>query len=102
MIFNLVCLAWLFFRVPTVQGAWEQVVGLFRWHWAPEYGIAVMFLAAFASVLFFLDLQLEHAKGESLFSSRGFAIRVATGLALCVLTSLLGANQVSAFLYFQF
>jgi alginate O-acetyltransferase complex protein AlgI len=102
VIFNLVCLAWIFFRVPTFRGAWEQILGLSHWHWAPEYGVAVMFLAAFSGILFLVDLQLERAKGESLFDAHRYPLRVATGLALCTLITLFGANQVSAFIYFQF
>jgi alginate O-acetyltransferase complex protein AlgI len=102
VIFHLVCLAWIFFRVPTFQGAWEQLQGIGHWHWAPEYGIAITFLSAFSVILFLLDLQLERSKDESLFASGGYSLRVATGLAMCVLITLFGANQVSAFLYFQF
>jgi D-alanyl-lipoteichoic acid acyltransferase DltB (MBOAT superfamily) len=101
-IFHLVCLSWIFFRIPTFRGAWEQLVGLTHWHWAPEYGIALQFLAVYAVLLFLLDLQLEHSKGEYVFGLQPYAVRVAAGFALGVLITLLGANQVSAFLYFQF
>jgi D-alanyl-lipoteichoic acid acyltransferase DltB (MBOAT superfamily) len=101
-IFHLVCLAWIFFRIPTFRGAWEQLTALTHWHWAPEYGIAIQFLALYAVLLFLLDLQLEHSKGEYLFGLQPYAVRVATGFALCALITLLGANQASAFLYFQF
>src|SRR5215472_14935615 len=63
-IFNLVCVAWIFFRLPSFHGAWEQLTGLAHWHWVPEYGIALQFLAMYAVVLFLLDLQIEHSKGE--------------------------------------
>jgi len=49
-----------------------------------------------------LDLQIEHSKGEYVFGLQSYALRVAAGFALCALITLLGANQVSAFLYFQF
>jgi alginate O-acetyltransferase complex protein AlgI len=101
-IFNLVCVAWIFFRVPTFHGAWEQLAGLGNWHWAAEYGIAIKFLAFYAVALFLLDLQLEHSRGEYAFALRSYPLRVAVGFALCGLITLFGANQVSAFLYFQF
>ncbi len=101
-IFHLVCLAWIFFRIPTFHGAWEQLAGLTRWHWAPEYGIALQFLAVYAVMLFLLDLQIEHSKEEYVFGLQPYAVRVAAGFVLCALITLLGANQVSAFLYFQF
>ena len=100
--FHLVCVAWIFFRIPTFHGAWEQLVGLTHWHWAPEYGIALQFLAVYAFMLFLLDLQLEHSKGEYVFGLQPYTVRVAAGFVLCALITLLGANQVSAFLYFQF
>jgi alginate O-acetyltransferase complex protein AlgI len=100
--FHLVCLAWIFFRIPTFHGAWEQLVGLTHWHWAPEYGIALQFLTVYALMLFLLDLQLEDSQGEYVFNLRPYPVRVAAGFALCALITLLGANQVSAFLYFQF
>jgi alginate O-acetyltransferase complex protein AlgI len=102
IIFHLVCLAWIFFRIPTFRGAWEQIKGLAHWHWLPVYGIAIQFLAVYAVLLFLLDLQLEHCNGEYLFTLQPLTFRVATGLALCVLITLIGANQASAFLYFQF
>ncbi len=101
-IFHLVCLAWIFFRIPTFRGAWEQITALTRWHWAPEYGIAFQFLAVYALMLFLLDLQIEHSMTEYVFGLHPYALRVTTSFALCVLITLLGANQVSAFLYFQF
>jgi D-alanyl-lipoteichoic acid acyltransferase DltB (MBOAT superfamily) len=100
--FHLVCLAWVFFRIPTFRGAWEQIVGLGHWHWAPEYGIALQFLAIVISVLFLLDLQIEQSNGEYAFAFKQFPVRLVVGLALCVLITLFGANQASAFLYFQF
>jgi alginate O-acetyltransferase complex protein AlgI len=101
-IFNLVCLAWFFFRAPTIRGAWDQLTGLAHWHWSPEYAIAIQFLAVYATLLFLLDLQLEQSGGEYLFALKPFTLRIVTGFALCVLITLLGANQASAFLYFQF
>jgi len=101
-IFHLVCLAWIFFRTPTLHDAWEQIAGLAHWQWQPEYAVAIQFLAVYALLLFLMDLQLEQAKAEYVFGFRPYAWRVATGVALCVSITLFGANQESAFLYFQF
>jgi alginate O-acetyltransferase complex protein AlgI len=101
VIFHLVCFAWIFFRVPTFRGAWEQIAGLARWRWIPAYGFAAGFLAFYAVVLFFLDLQMEHSAGEYLFAMRRYPARVAAGLAFCAIVTLFGANQANAFLYFQ-
>jgi len=102
ILFHVVCLAWIFFRVPSLHGAWEQIVSLLTWQWSPAYLSALLFLAVYAVILFFLDLQLELSDGEHIFASRSYSWRVATGIAFCVLITLFGANQESAFIYFRF
>lgn len=102
VIFHLVCLGWIFFRIPSLSGAWEQLAGLATWRWQPAYLPALIFLAFFAGTLFLLDLQLEASNGEHVFANCPYAWRVATGLAICVLITLLGANQENAFIYFRF
>jgi D-alanyl-lipoteichoic acid acyltransferase DltB (MBOAT superfamily) len=102
ILFHVVCLAWIFFRVPSLSGAWEQIVSLAVWQWSPAYLTAFLFLAVYAGILFLLDLQLEHSNAEHVFASRSYGWRVATGIAFCVLITLFGANQDSAFIYFRF
>src|SRR5689334_2749653 len=101
-VFNLVCLAWIFFRIPSFSGAWEQLVALLNWQWSPAYMTALVFLAAYILTLFLLDLQLEASNGEHVFASYPYSMRVLTGIAFCVLITLFGANQESAFIYFRF
>jgi alginate O-acetyltransferase complex protein AlgI len=102
VIFNVVCLAWIFFREPSLHGALGQLSGLAQLQWQPVYGVALVFLSVFAGMLLLLDLQLEAAGTEYLFADRGFGVRVAVGLLLCALITLLGANQANAFIYFRF
>ena len=101
-VFHLVCFAWIFFRITSFRGALEQISALRHWHWANEYGVATVFLSTYAVALFLLDLQLEHSQGEYVLSYQRYPFRVAAGFALCALITLFGANQASAFLYFQF
>lgn len=101
-IFHLVCFGWIFFRAPTFAVAWGQIVGLTKWHWAPEYGVAIQFVALYVLLLFAVDLQIEVSNGEYVFEYSPYLRRMATGFALCVLITLFGANQAGAFLYFQF
>jgi alginate O-acetyltransferase complex protein AlgI len=101
-LFQVVCLAWIFFRVPSLSGAWEQIASLGIWQWSPVYLTAFLFLAVYAAVLFLLDLQLELSNAEHVLASRSYAWQVATGVAFCVLITLFGANQESAFIYFRF
>jgi alginate O-acetyltransferase complex protein AlgI len=102
LIFHLVCVAWIFFRIPSVQGAWQQLAGLRTWQWMPAYGIALELLIMYSALAFALDLQLEAASAEHVFESRSYAWRVCTGIALCVFITLLGANNEAAFIYFRF
>jgi hypothetical protein len=102
LIFNVVCLAWIFFREPSLHGAFDQLAGLASWEWQPVYGVALLFLTVFAGLLLALDLQLESAATEYLFADRSLHLRVAVGVLFCVLITLLGANQANAFIYFRF
>jgi alginate O-acetyltransferase complex protein AlgI len=101
-VFTFVCVSWIFFRSQTVAGAVGQLRALFTWHWEPLYAVATEFLAIFVALMLFVDVCLERAKTEYLFELRTFRYRIAVGVALCVLTTLLGANQASAFIYFRF
>ncbi len=102
LIFNLVCLAWVFFRIPSIQGAYQQILGAGTWQWTPVYGVAVQFLAVYVLLLFLLDLHLEASSGEYIFETRPLTLRVFSGVAFCVLITLFGANQENAFIYFRF
>jgi alginate O-acetyltransferase complex protein AlgI len=102
VVFNVVCLAWIFFREPSLHGALAQLAGLAYWKWQSVYGVALLFLTVFAGLLLALDLQLESAATEYLFADRSLRIRVAIGVLFCVLITLLGANQANAFIYFRF
>ena len=57
-IFHLVCLAWVFFRAPSMREAIAFLRGLGTFAWLPEYGIAFRFLALF-SVPLFVDRSLQ-------------------------------------------
>jgi len=101
-VFNVVCLAWIFFREPSIYEAFTALGRLFHWSWQPAERVALEFVAGFALLLFLIDLQLETSGTEYLFADRGLLFRVGTGVALCVATTILGANQANAFIYFRF
>jgi D-alanyl-lipoteichoic acid acyltransferase DltB (MBOAT superfamily) len=101
-IFNLVCLAWVFFRSPSIGEAMQQLTGLLVWRWLPVYGVAVQFLSIYVVPLLLIDLQLEKSGAEYVFGNRTLSLRVVVGIMLCTLITLIGANQTSAFIYFQF
>ena len=101
-IFHLVCLAWVFFRAPSVGDAFAMLRGAAVWQWRPEYLVALEFLVVFSIPLFFLDLMLENTGDEYVFQSRPAVRRVAWGVAAFCAVMLFGANRANAFIYFQF
>lgn len=102
LIFHLVCLAWIFFRAPSMSEAFRFLGGLNRWEWRPEYGVAIQYLALFALPLLFLDIVLETRDEEYPFERTPVTYRILAATALVIGTTLFAANQVSAFIYFQF
>src|SRR5580704_6601458 len=102
LIFNVVCLAWIFFREPSLHQALGQLSALSQWHWQPVYGVALVFLAVYAGMLFVLFLLMDTAATEYLFANRSLNLRIAVGMLFCTLITLLGANQANAFIYFRF
>jgi len=101
-IFHLVCLAWIFFRAESVHAAFAMLRGLTVLAWAPEYGIALRFLAIFSIPLFVMDLINERRGEEYLFEHAVDTRRVAVGVGLMSLVAVLAANQLNAFIYFRF
>jgi hypothetical protein len=102
VIFSLVGLSWIFFRADSVADAFTFLAGIAQWQWRPEYGVAFRFLAFFSLVIFLFDLRVEHHREEYIFQSNVIGGRITVGIALALLTFLFGANQSSAFIYFQF
>jgi alginate O-acetyltransferase complex protein AlgI len=101
-IFHLVCFAWIFFRAQSVQEAFHQVASLRVVAWQPEYAAAFMFLAVFTVPMILLDIALEIRDEEYLFEKRPVVERYAVAGAFSVIALLFSANQINAFIYFQF
>ena len=101
-LFHLVCLTWIFFRAMSVSEAFHFIGGISQWAWRPEYLIALKFLALFTIPLFLLDLVLELRDEEYIFAATPQSWRVATAAALVGVIAFFAANEVSAFIYFQF
>ena len=102
LIFHLVCLAWVFFRMPSIGEAVSFLRSLGSFVWRPEYGIALRFLAVFSIPLFIVDLFNEFRGEEYLFEKTAEMRRVAVGFGLMAAITLLAANQLNAFIYFRF
>lgn len=102
-VFHLVCLTWIFFRVPSVSGAVRFLAGLgSSFQWRPEFTAASRFLAIFILPMLALDLAIEHSGTEYLFEGASLGRQVAFGLSLATIVLLFSGNQLNAFIYFQF
>jgi hypothetical protein len=102
MLFQLVCLAWVFFRAPSLRAGVYFLSGLADVRWRPEYLAASEFLALFSVPLFLMDLLLEHSGEEYIFQLRSPVFRTAVAMAITVAIALFSGNQANAFIYFQF
>jgi alginate O-acetyltransferase complex protein AlgI len=101
-LFQLVCLAWIFFRAPSLHEAFYFLSGITQWKWEPEYLVALKVLAIFTVPLMVIDLRLEQAEEEYPFQHRSPLFRAAVGMAALLLITFFTANQATAFIYFQF
>ena len=76
--------------------------GIGTWAWRPEYGAALLYLTAFAVPMMLLDILLEVRREEYPLENMPHRFRVATAMGLALLVTIFSANQVNAFIYFQF
>jgi D-alanyl-lipoteichoic acid acyltransferase DltB (MBOAT superfamily) len=102
LLFHMVCLGWIFFRADSLSNAVRFLNGIAIWAWRSEFATAFAFLALFSIPLFALDLALEGRNEEFLGEHAPAIYRVAFGGTLIAVVALFAANQVSAFIYFQF
>jgi len=102
VLFHLVCLAWIFFRAESLHAAFGMLSGLRTLTWAPEYTVALRFLALFTIPLFVMDLVNEARGEEYVFETAVETRRVAVGVAMMALVAVFAANQANAFIYFRF
>jgi D-alanyl-lipoteichoic acid acyltransferase DltB (MBOAT superfamily) len=102
LLFNFICLTWIFFRATSLSAAVELLKGLGRFSWDANYSTALRFLAIFAGTMFLIDLRMELADEEYPFQKISPLVRVGVGAAALLAIAMFGANQTSAFIYFQF
>jgi D-alanyl-lipoteichoic acid acyltransferase DltB (MBOAT superfamily) len=103
VVFNVVCLAWIFFRAESLGTAWEMIVGLFtRWDAAsPLVTAGVVFWIAVG-----LGSQYLPARFPRLvvgrFSRLPVAAQAAVLAAVLMLVNTIGPQGVAPFIYFRF
>jgi D-alanyl-lipoteichoic acid acyltransferase DltB (MBOAT superfamily) len=102
LLFNLVCVTWVFFRAPSIHEAFAFLGGLSHWAWQPEYLTAFKFLALFSVPMFLMDLRLEKWDEEYIFQRASAWLRTGMGFTAMVAIAFFAANQANAFIYFQF
>ena len=101
-IFHLVCLAWVFFRSPSMEVVGQVLAGLTRgWSAAPD-----VTTASLAALVIGLGTQVVPKawleRGEAGFSRLAPPLQ-AVGLAVGLMViDALGPRGVAAFIYFQF
>ncbi|NOT07119.1 MAG: MBOAT family protein [Gemmatimonadales bacterium] len=102
LVFHVVCLAWIFFRAPSVGEAAQFLGGVANWDWRPEYAAALWYLGFFTLPLFVVDLHLERSGGEYPLATAGARPRMALAAVLVGMIALLAGTDSNAFIYFQF
>ncbi len=101
-IFHLVCLAWVFFRAPSLREA-VRYLGQFReTAWSAQCVPAMVMLVVFTIPFFLMDLALEKSGAEYLSERRPLLVQVFVGILTVVAVLLFGAAASNAFIYFQF
>lgn len=101
-VFHAVCLSWVLFRSESFDQAWTMLGGIGDWTWRPGNGTALAFIGAFAVPLFALDLLAERTGDEYPFASRSYAARLSAAFAGMLVITVFSANDLNAFVYFQF
>jgi D-alanyl-lipoteichoic acid acyltransferase DltB (MBOAT superfamily) len=101
-VFHIVCLAWVFFRAPSVGAAFDMLSGATVLAWRPEHATALLYLAVFAIPMLLLDLSNEKRDEEYPFEKGGFPWQVATAACLVAGVMLFAGVATNAFIYFQF
>jgi hypothetical protein len=70
--------------------------------WRPVFGTAFGFLAIVAALTLVLDLINEARKEEYPFATGRLRFQLASAWVLCAAVTLFAANDITAFIYFQF
>ena len=87
---------------PSIGRAFAFLRGAGTWTWRPEFGTSLIYLAAFAVPMILLDVLLDARQEEYPLERLPHRFRVAMALGLTLLVTVFAANQVNAFIYFQF
>jgi alginate O-acetyltransferase complex protein AlgI len=99
---GVVGVSWIFFRARNVSTALHMLVSLARFHWRPQYGAEMLFLAAVSGLMLAIDFRLEAYREEYVFEQGSIRVPVCAALAMAILTVAFAGSDTNAFIYFQF
>ena len=102
VVFQFVCLTWIFFRAASLEDAIKFIGNLFRSSVAPDLLPAFFFLTFFAAIIMAMDLMVEQSGGEYVFQNLSPRLQIATAVAGLLMVAFLSTGGISAFIYFQF
>jgi D-alanyl-lipoteichoic acid acyltransferase DltB (MBOAT superfamily) len=102
VVFQFVCLTWIFFRAPSLGDAMKLISNLFRSSAAPDLLPAFFFLAFFVAIIVAMDLMVEQNGGEYVFQNLSPRLQIATAVAGLLMVAFLSTGGISAFIYFRF
>jgi D-alanyl-lipoteichoic acid acyltransferase DltB (MBOAT superfamily) len=100
--FNVVCLAWVFFRSTSLTNAWTMLGRLTVWGEPTQLaslGIVAVITAAIASQ--FVSIGAVH-RAQAVFARTSWAVQGAVFGTALVAIDVLGPEGVAPFIYFQF
>ncbi len=100
--FHMVCVTWILFRSPSLSAAWRFARGMTTVTWRPLFGTAFGFLAVVAALTVVLDLVNEARREEYPFATGRLRFQLVSAWVLCAAVTLFAANDITAFIYFQF
>ncbi len=102
LVFQFVCLTWIFFRAASLGDAMKFIGNLFRPSTTPDLLPTFFFLAFFAAIIIAMDLMVEHSGGEYVSHTLSPKLQIATAVAGLLMVAFLSTGGISAFIYFQF
>jgi len=102
LVFQFVCLAWIFFRAESLREAIKFIGNLSRRSATPDLVPTFFFLTLYAEIIIAIDLMVEKGGGEYVFQNLSPRLQIATAVAGLLMVAFLSTGGISAFIYFQF
>ncbi len=102
LVFNFVCLAWIFFRARTMSEALTYIAGFANWSAPVELATPLNLALIVAGLLIHFAPRDTLGRAEGLFSRSPLIVRaVFCGLFIAVIDAF-GLDDAAPFIYFQF